>query len=54
LPQLRAKGTTRQLIVDGAPFLILGGGADSRIVLLWFGAWKNSMSSYAPAWVKRD
>jgi hypothetical protein len=25
-----------------------------RLVLLWFGAWKNSMSSYAPAWVKRD
>ena len=25
-----------------------------RVVLLWFGSWKNSMSSYAPAWVKRD
>lgn len=25
-----------------------------KLVLLWFGAWKNSMSSYAPAWVKRD
>ena len=25
-----------------------------RLVLLWFGSWKNSMSSYAPAWVKRD
>jgi beta-galactosidase GanA len=25
-----------------------------RLVLLWFGAWKNSMSCYAPAWVKRD
>jgi beta-galactosidase GanA len=25
-----------------------------KLVLLWFGAWKNSMSTYAPAWVKRD
>src|SRR3546814_13929705 len=25
-----------------------------RVVLLWFGSWKNSMSSYAPDWVKRD
>lgn len=24
-----------------------------RLVLLWFGSWKNSMSSYVPAWVKR-
>ena len=29
---------------------------DSRlqVVLLWFGAWKNSMSCYAPAWFKQD
>ncbi len=27
---------------------------DLRVVLLWFGSWKNSMSSYVPAWVKRD
>lgn len=25
-----------------------------RLVLLWFGSWKNSMSCYAPEWVKRD
>ena len=25
-----------------------------RVVLLWFGAWKNSMSCYAPEWFKRD
>jgi hypothetical protein len=25
-----------------------------RLVLLWFASWKNSMSCYAPAWVKRD
>jgi hypothetical protein len=28
--------------------------AKLRVVPLWFGSWKNSMSSYAPAWVKRD
>jgi hypothetical protein len=26
----------------------------TRLVLLWFGAWKNGASSYAPGWVKRD
>lgn len=25
-----------------------------KLVLLWFGAWENSMSSHAPAWVKLD
>lgn len=25
-----------------------------KLVLLWFGAWKNSMSCYAPYWVKKD
>lgn len=25
-----------------------------RLVYLWFGTWKNSMSCYAPSWVKRD
>ena len=25
-----------------------------RLVLLWFGAWKNAQCSYAPPWVKRD
>jgi len=25
-----------------------------RLVLLWFGAWKNSMSCYAPEWVKTN
>jgi Domain of unknown function (DUF5597)/Beta-galactosidase len=25
-----------------------------RLILLWFGSWKNTFSSYAPAWVKRD
>jgi beta-galactosidase GanA len=25
-----------------------------KVILLWFGAWKNSMSCYAPGWFKRD
>ena len=25
-----------------------------KLVLLWFGSWKNSMSSHAPSWVKKD
>jgi len=25
-----------------------------HLVLLWFGSWKNGMSSYVPAWVKAD
>ncbi len=110
-PHLAPHGTTRQLIVDGQPFLVLGGEltnsaassldylarqwptlhaaglntviapvewdqlerqrgqydftmvdgllAQARqnhmhLVLLWFGAWKNSMSTYVPAYVKRD
>lgn len=27
---------------------------DLKLVILWFGAWKNSMSSYVPDWVKLD
>lgn len=27
---------------------------DVRLVLLWFGSWKNGMSTYAPDWVKTD
>ena len=110
LPRLVTQGATRQLVVDGAPFIIRGGelgnssgepeylrqfwpklrqmnlntvlapiywdvieplegrfdfatldgllqdarANDMRLVLLWFGSWKNSMSCYAPAWVKVD
>ncbi|HVO73017.1 MAG TPA: DUF5597 domain-containing protein [Ignavibacteriaceae bacterium] len=25
-----------------------------KLVLLWFGSWKNSMSSYAPSWIKKN
>jgi beta-galactosidase GanA len=27
---------------------------DLRLVLLWFASWKNSMSSHAPSWVKKN
>jgi beta-galactosidase GanA len=39
-------------LVEGA----IDGARDRelRLVLLWFGTWKNSMSCYAPSWVKRD
>jgi len=110
-PHLERRGSVTQLIVDGKPFLALGGelynnSATSlefmkpvwprlkamrlntvlvpiswallepvegqfdyslpdglirearaqglRLVLLWFGSWKNTWSSYAPDWVKRD
>ncbi|WP_347301993.1 DUF5597 domain-containing protein [Croceibacterium sp. TMG7-5b_MA50] len=111
LPRLERRGEATQLIVDGAPYLILGGETansstsdltymetvwprlkamnlntvlvpvawetiepqegrfdwrnldgmlaaarqhDLKLVLLWFGSWKNTFSSYAPGWVKRD
>jgi hypothetical protein len=111
LPRISKSGDSGQLIVDGKPYLILGGElgnssagtaaqADSvlprlaamhvntvlmpvaweqiepaegtfdfdildhwidvarqqhlHLVLLWFGSWKNSMSSYAPSWVKQN
>ena len=111
IPQLKKQDTATQLIVDGKPFLILGGelGNSSftsleymepiwpklevmnlntllapvyweliepaegkfdfelydrliekarnhnlKLILLWFGSWKNSMSSHAPSWVKKN
>lgn len=111
LPYLKKNGTATQLIVDGKPFIVLGGElgnstftsvesmapvwpklkamnlntvlapvywelieptegkfdfklldkllAEARknnlkVVLLWFGAWKNSMSSHVPSWVKTN
>ena len=27
---------------------------DLKIVFIWFGSWKNSMSSHAPSWVKKN
>ena len=111
IPHLEKRGKATQLIVDGKPFLILGGelhnnaatsapylktllprldtmhlntvlaavtwelmepqegkydfalvdsildGARKnhlRVVLLWFGTWKNGLSHYVPGWVKTD
>ena len=47
-----AEGTFDFTLVDG---LVAGARThDLRLVLLWFGSWKNSMSCYAPGWVKKD
>jgi beta-galactosidase GanA len=111
IPVLHKQGKTTQLIVEGKPFLVLGGELgnssasdakymqpiwkelktmncntvlapvywelmepekgrfnfllidslihaarkhDMKIVFLWFGSWKNSMSCYVPSWVKKD
>jgi hypothetical protein len=40
--------TTVDALIDGARAHGL------RLVPLWFGSWKNGLSSYRPAWVKRD
>ncbi len=39
-------------LVDG----LLKGARDHdlKLVLLWFGSWKNGVSSYIPTWVKKD
>jgi hypothetical protein len=39
-------------LVDG--IIDLARKHDLKIVFLWFGAWKNSMSCYAPAWIKEN
>jgi hypothetical protein len=28
--------------------------ADLKLVLIWFGSWKNAASTYIPSWVKKD
>lgn len=39
-------------LVDG---LITDASANNlHLILLWFGTWKNSMSCYVPAWIKKD
>ena len=68
IPLLAKRGAARQLIVDGTPFLILGGELGNpsssslahlaavwprlrryglRLVFLWFGSWKNSLTTFA-------
>jgi beta-galactosidase GanA len=111
IPHFQKTGSKTQLIVDGKPFIIIGGETgnstascmryiepfwqnfvdanlntvlvtvnwdlsepeegvfdfslvdslilkarehDLKLVLLWFGSWKNSMSCYVPGWVKKD
>lgn len=111
IPHLEKRGEATQLIVNGKPFLILGGelhnsSASSlqylkpllpkaakmhlntvlapvywdqtepvkgkfdfslvdalikearennlRLIILWFGSWKNGLSTYVPQWVKKD
>ena len=111
MPRVEQRGQAMQLIVDGAPYIVLGGelhnssasspaymapiwdrlGRDKvnsvigvasweltepqegrfeyaavddqiaqakahrlKLVLIWFGAFKNAESTYAPSWVRRD
>jgi hypothetical protein len=111
IPHLSKQGAATQLMVDGKPFLILGGELNNsssssseymkpiwpkladanlntvlaavswelvepeegkfdfslvdglinearrynmRLVFLWFGSWKNGVSTYVPVWVKTD
>ena len=111
IPYLKKQGTATQLIVEGKPFLILGGELNNsssssldymnpilakfsagnlntalaavcwdlikpqegkfdfsmvdgaiaaarqnkmHLIFLWFGSWKNGVSTYPPAWVKTD
>jgi hypothetical protein len=111
IPTLEKRGEAVQLIVDGKPFLVLGGELhnssastavymepifprlkegglntvlavvaweqiepeegvfdftivdelldvarrnDLRLSILWFGSWKNGITSYVPAWVQKD
>ena len=111
LPRIEKRGEATQLIVDGKPFLVLGGETDNtassnveymdtawpkiarmnlntvlvavawdwvepeegkydftlvdgilagarknnlRLIFLWFGSWKNGLSSFVPTWVKAD
>ena len=34
--------------------MIMGARKESlKLIVLWFGTWKNGMSTYVPAWVKK-
>jgi hypothetical protein len=47
-----AEGTYDFSLVDG----LLEGARSSRlrVIFIWFGSWKNGISSFAPPWVKGD
>jgi beta-galactosidase GanA len=47
-----AEGKFDFALVDSAIFSARGHGM--KLVFLWFGSWKNSMSCYVPHWVKTD
>jgi beta-galactosidase GanA len=47
-----SEGEFNFTLVEGA--IDLAREHNLRLVPLWFGTWKNSMSCYAPSWVKRD
>jgi len=47
-----AEGKFDFTLVDSAIFSARASGM--RIVFLWFGSWKNSMSCYVPGWIKSD
>ena len=48
----RSEGQFDFTLVDG--LVRDARSANLRLILLWFGSWKNTWSSYAPDWVKRD
>ena len=47
-----AEGRFDYTLIDGMVRLARKHG--QKVVVLWFGSWKNGVSSYAPEWVKRD
>ena len=47
-----AEGRYEFALVDGV--IDAARRHDLKLVLLWFGSWKNGLSSYAPYWVKQD
>lgn len=46
------EGTFDFTLVDGA--IERARQHDLKVIFLWFGVWKNSMSCYAPMWVKEN
>ena len=47
-----ARGQIRLSLVDGQ--IQDAQSYNLRLVFLWFGSWKNGVSSYIPAWVKTN